>query len=203
MLGTVRLNDFANILNTTRDIIVNAQKQDREPWDASEFPQGQHRRFDGSHALAWVLLEMLNAQGVDMATSAQAVFSQRGSLGRFMDALDQSQPQPPFFVASISVAEEEHRNGELWVSRWLPTFAGVILTADDLSQFVAEEIAKTGRVTEFPEKHRTVRRIGGPRVAIASITEAYRLLRQRAELAGFVIDGRKIHRIIAQIEGDE
>ena len=68
--------------------------------------------------------------------------------------------------------------------------------------FIGGEMKAVGRESKTRNGRSEERVITGPSIAIVSIPETYRLLRARAEAAGFVVDGRRIFKIEPDAEGD-
>lgn len=187
--NTVRLADLASITGRTRDAIRALQNTGATPWDDEAFPKQGYRRYDGLHALTLVLQEMLTAQGISASQAAEFVNAQLANVERFLNEL-QTGDMTPRFVAAIYVAEEDD-----FGTQWLPVVYWGTGTADELMDAFAGELKATSKTVEKRGVAGTVRRIGGPHVSVAPISEAYRLLRHRAEAAGFMVDGRRIFRI--------
>jgi len=188
---TVRLSDFASITGRSRDAIRGLQNTGSAPWDDDAFPEKGYRRYNGQHALALVIAEMLTAQGVNASDASEFVISQSGNIGRFLDEVEAGAGITPRFIAAIYVAEEDSFMGV----RWTPTVYWGTGTADELQGAIIGAIDGVGREKTIRNGQSTIRQIGGPHVSVAPISEAYRLLRNRAEASGFIVDGRRIMRI--------
>lgn len=179
MSQTLPLTTFASVIGSTRDVIRNAQNRKTEPVHEGEFAPGR-RQFNARHGVCYILWEMLMAQGVSAADASECVISQRRNIVRFFDGLKAGKHEP-VFVTSLHQAEEDTLTGVRWV---LISYMGTG-TAEEISDAVAGSLAKVGATLERrPEgSGRTVRTIGGPRLATASVGEAYRLLQIRAQQA--------------------
>lgn len=192
-MSTIRLSDLAAITGTTRDAIRDAQRLARTPWDEEEFSDAKQRRFGGAHALAMILLEMLAAQGFVLADAAEHVRTQMGVIRRFLDDAAYGSAQDAVLVAA-RVPVFDSLTGARWVNH-VSTEWGA---AEDIGGWVTEQIGKIGRVVTTRDGNSTVRTIGGPHLAVASVAEAYRTLKARAEQAGYIVDG---HVVFAKGEG--
>lgn len=179
MTQTLPLMAFASVIGSTRDAIRNAQNRKTEPVHESDFGPGQ-RRFNARHGVCYILWEMLMAQGVPATDASECVISQRSNIARFFDGLKDGKSEA-IFVTSLHQAEEDSFTGMRWV---LTPYMGTG-SAEEIIDAVAGSLAKVGTTLERrPEgSGRTVRTIGGPRLATASIGEAYRLLQLRAAQA--------------------
>lgn len=188
---TVRLADLASITGRTRDAIRALQNTGATPWDDEAFPEQGYRRYDGFHALTLVLQEMLTMQGISASQAAEFVNAQMANVERFLKEL-QTGDIIPRFVAAVYVAEEDDLG-----THWFPIVYWGTGTTDELMDTLAGVLKSTSATVEKRRfgKEVTVRQIGGPHVSVAPISEAYRLLRHRAEAAGFMVDGWRIFRI--------
>lgn len=186
--GTVRLSDLSRITGRTPEGIRSLQKREWTPWDEDIFSEATQRRYDSTHALGLVLQEMLAAQGLTAEFAAEVLRGDAHNLSRFFGEVEAGQAMTPRFVAVLSVALQDD-----FGVFWRPTLLAGMGTRDELANAFRAALDATGRTREAPKG--TERQIGGPNVAVASINEAYRLLKSRAEAAGFAIDGRRILRL--------
>lgn len=190
-LGTVRLQALSDLTRRPREAIRNAQKQGAAPWNEAEFEDAPQRRYDGFHALALVLAEGLMAQKCSMELAGEFVRAHELAINKFLDEVTEGHSITPRFVLALQRAVEDSWTGAMWES--------VILigtgTEDEVIRTIEAEVRGVGRVRKTRDGRSECRVISGPWIATVSIPEAYRLLRQRAEVAGFVVDGRRIFKI--------
>ena len=194
---TVRLAALAEITSRSRDIIRSMQNKKETPWDDEEFEQGQQRRYSGYHAISLVLAEILAAQGCTAAEAAEFVRNHKLPITLFLDEVENSAAATSRFVLAMKIGVEDEWAGFQWQSYTLMG-AG---TEEEVSNAISRAISGVGRVRETRKGRTSERIVCGPWVAIASIPEAYRILRKRAENAGFLIDGRRIGRL-ASVEDE-
>lgn len=195
---TVRLQDAANITQRSRESLRNGQKSADEPWYQDAFPEGQHRRYNGEHLLRLIIMEMLVKQGCEMAIAAQFVRSQGDAISLFLaEIADFSQPLDRF-VWVLQVAHEDEWTGPRWDPR-LPSGSG---TKEELLIAFTEAVEATGKISGSRDGRSKIRQIGGPSLSVASIPEAYRLLKHRAKAAQFLIEGDRVIQIV-EATGDE
>ena len=195
-MSTVRLDVLAKINGRfTREAIREMQKAETTPWDDAGFPEDGYRRYDGSHALSLVLLDMLTArepegkfQGISVADSAETVVMAQHLIGKFLDAIEDHHQGPHLFVWRLSLLIEDSLTGVYWRRE-----EGTEGTAEEIAHTVQRSLEQAVQV-RTDESGRTKRLIGGPYLSVASITEAYRLLQHRARQAGYVVIGRSICR---------
>ncbi|MCE6951693.1 hypothetical protein LAZ29_12220 [Cereibacter sphaeroides] len=179
-MTTIKLTDLAGITGRSRDAIRNMQARGLLPWQ-DERQQGAYRRFDGTHALALIVAEVLQSQNIPAVEVAEFVICQRHAVGAFLDAADAGAELPDLFVSAILRAVEDPNTVQ-----WMPVHGIHYGTDEELRDFFASELAMVGKTSAGK------RIIGGPLVAVASLREAYRILRIRADAAGFAIMGRRI-----------
>jgi len=193
---TVRLTDFADLTGRPRETIRNLTKAGALPWPEDGAPEGGHRRFDGAHAFALVTAEVLVAQGGTFEASSEVVRARFDLLETFLTAVERGADLPQTFIASWRVPEECSLSGP----RWTPIL-GIGGAAEELVEAFRHDLAQVGQVREAHNGRATVRRIGGPNVALVSLPECYRLVQLRARAAGFVVDGRRIARVEGARDG--
>jgi len=175
------MSDLAAITKRTRDSIRNMQNQDATPWDDDVFEKGKNRRYTGYHALTLVIAEMLAVQGLSAAQASEATFTQRSNIETFLDEIEAGAPITPRFVAMVSIAKADRSIPGL---HWTPTMYWGTGTAEELRNEITSHISDDMTTVS-----------NGPHVAVASVASAYRILKGRAEAAGFLIDGRRILRL--------
>lgn len=191
---TVRLAALAEITGVSRDMIRSKQNRGYTPWDDSQFPDGQQRQYTAYHALTLVLAEILSGQGITAETAAFCVRTQRAAVNTFFDEVEKGAPIAPRFVYSMSVMVECQRLGRRWKSE---NFIGNTGLRHQINDQFSQLFKSVGTVTESPDGN-VSKVIAGPDVALASIPEAYRILREMAEACGYVIDGRRIMKLATE-----
>lgn len=189
--GTVRLQALSDLTRRPREAIRNAQKTGAAPWDEAEFEDAPQRRYDGFHALALVLAEGLMAQKCSMELAGEFVRAHEAPINLFLSEVSEGGPITPRFVLALQRAVEDSWTGPMWE----PVLLIGTGTEREVIDAIADEIKGVGHIRETRGGKSERRVISGPWSAVVSIPEAYRLLRQRAEAAGFVVDGRRIFRI--------
>jgi hypothetical protein len=191
---TVRLATLAEITGVSRDMIRSKQNRRCTPWDDSQFPDGQQRQYTAYHALTLVLAEILSGQGITAETAADCVRFQRRAVDAFLDEIEKGASVAPRFVYSMSVMVDCQRLGR----RWMPyDFVGHTGLRHQINEQFNELLKSVGTVKERRDGT-TSKVIAGPDVALASIPEAYRILREMAEACGYVIDGRRIMKLATE-----
>ena len=189
----IRLAELATITGRTRESIRNITKARHTPWDESVFGDAGQRRYDGGHALALVVMEMLTEQGFRLREAAEAVATHKKVLAAFLDEVEASDNPAGCaerFVAGMRVCEEDDQTGRLWY----PFFSFAGGDAEGILHAVSQQIARTGETSLSHGGKRLNRRIGGPHLAIAPVKECYLILRDRASRAGYEIVGRNIQK---------
>ena len=197
--GTVRLQVLSDITGRPREAIRNAQKADAAPWNEDDFAEGQHRRFNGFHALALVLSEGLLAQRCSMEQAGEAVRANEGAINLFLDEVAEATEITPRFIMAMQIAIEDSWHN---APRWEQVIATTTGTADEIQKEISRYVARVGQVVTTRSGRSEERVIGGPNISIVSIPEMYRLLRQRAEAAGYIVDGRRILKIADEVESE-
>ena len=190
-MNTVFLSDLARISGRTRDAIRNMQNRDGTPWDDDEFADQSRRRYGVKHALSLILCEFLESQRITATDAARFVKSQRSVVSRFLSDLAAGDATPRFVTAAYAGDEAEGR------VIWTPIFLASYGTAEEVSDLFAGELGRIGSEktrNKFGDEI-TVRRVGGPIVAVASMQEAFRILKIRAAMAGFEPTGEGFKRI--------
>lgn len=196
-MSTVRIGSIAAIVGITKDPLNNQLRDKTQPWPDDFNGEGQ-RRFDGTHAVALVLQEMLRNQGFSVAVAGEFVRGRSGLIADFLDEVEAGRaPKKRFVMAAMRAVEDSWlgaRAEQVWGAH-----SGDLEEVLDCVRSVAESV---GRETETRKdatgKARSVMRIiGGPLIALAEVGEAYRLVQMRALAAGFAVDGRAIAKIEA------
>lgn len=190
--NTERQDVLAQITGRSVTAIRHMQAHGYTPWDDAEFAAGKHRRYSAQHATGLVVAEMLTKQGVTNEDAAEFVQAHSWHLNRFLDQIEQGEAVQQVFVAAFYEAVEDSLTGPRWI-KVLPAGG----SAEEVQAGVASTLARIGQIRETRDGRSTERTIAGPHLAVASIPEAYRLLKQRAEAAGFGIDGRRIYKLEA------
>lgn len=197
--GTVRLQALSDLTRRPREAIRNAQKSGAAPWDEAEFEDAPQRRYDGFHALALVLAEGLMAQKCSMELAGEFVRAHEAAINLFLAEVAEGRPITPRFVLAMQRAIEDSWTGAVWE----PVILIGTGTEDEVIRTIEAEIRAVGSARETRGGKSERRMISGPWIATVSIPEAYRLLRLRAEAAGFVVDGRRLFKIATAVEGEE
>jgi len=191
---TVRLAALAEITGVSRDMIRSKQNRGFTPWDDSQFPDGQQRQYTAFHALTLILAEILSGQGIIAETAANCVRTQRAAVNAFLDEVEKGASVAPRFVYSMSVMVDCQRLGR----RWIPQdYIGNTGLRHQINEQFNELLKSVGTVKEWSDGT-TSQVVAGPDVALASIPEAYRILREMAEACGYVIDGRRIMKLATE-----
>ncbi|RRH68327.1 hypothetical protein [Falsigemmobacter faecalis] len=190
-IGTVRLQALSDITRRPREAIRNAQKLGAAPWDEEEFTETSQRRYDGFHALALVLAEGLMAQKCSMELAGEFVRAHHEAISLFLHETTEGSLITPRFVLGLQRGIED----SLFGVSWMPVSMCSYGTEEEILSAIEAEIKAVSRVSEAHGGHGKRRIISGPWIATVSIPEAYRLLKVRAEAAGFVVDGRRIYKI--------
>jgi hypothetical protein len=174
---------LAAITGRTTGTIRKMQNEAATPWDDDLFEKGKNRRYTGYHALTLVIAEMLALQGLSAAQASEVTLIQRANIETFLDEIEAGGPITARFVACISRARTRDHPIFTGLS-WVPMMYWGYGTAEELRDVIASQI--TDDVTDLSN---------GPHVAAAPMASAYRILKGRAEAAGFLIDGRRILRL--------
>lgn len=190
---TVRLAALAEITGVSRDMIRSKQNRRCTPWDDSQFADGQQRQYTAHHALTLVLAEILSGQGITAETAADCIRMQRRAVDAFLDEIEKGASVTPRFVYSMSVMVESQKLGRRWVPYNL-TGTGL---RDEINEQFDAVLKSVGTVKKWSDGT-TSKTIAGPDVALASIPEAYRILREMAEACGYVVDGRRIMKLATE-----
>lgn len=196
--GTVRLQALSDLTRRPREAIRNAQRLGAAPWDETEFDEAPQRRYDGFHALALVLAEGLMIQKFSMDLAGDFVRAHKTPINLFLDEITKGQPVTPRFVLGLQRAVEDGWFG----TRMEPMILYGTGTKDEVTRCIEGALEDVGKIRETRGGKSEARVIAGPQVAVVSIPEAYRLLRLRAEAAGFVVDGRRIFKIAKDVDGE-
>ncbi|SOC02185.1 hypothetical protein [Rhodobacter maris] len=197
---TIRLQALAEITGRPREAIRNIQKSGDAPWnDADDFGDAGQRRYTGRHALALVIAEVLAAQGVSVTVIGETVRAHSLALDKFLDEIENSMPCTPRFVLAMSNAIEDPFTG----INWEPVALYGAGTLDEVQSTILDGLKRVGQVQKSGNGDFEYRCVAGPSISLASIPEAYRLLRARAKAAGYVVDGRSIFKISDSEEAAE
>lgn len=196
--GTVRLDALHLITGRPKEALKNVIKTGNAPWDDSEFPEGQRRQYSTAHALGLVIAEALMAQGCTIQLAGEFVRAHAPAINLFLDEVSAGQSITPRFVLAMQRAVWDSWTG----STWEPVILVGTGTAQEAADAYADALNAVGSEHETRGGRSDRRIIGGPWAATVSIPEMYRLLRQRAEAQGYIVDGRNIHKIAADDEGE-
>lgn len=187
--NTERQEVVAQITGRSVASIRHMQAHSYAPWFDEEFEAGKHRRYSAQHALALVLAEMLTKQGITAEDASEFVRHHTEHVVRFLDKTERGEAAEPESVIALYEAVEDSLTGPRWQKS-----VGLGGTDEDVLSAVKIVLARVGK-TRDRDNGRTLRNFGGPHLAVASIPEAYRLLKLRAEAAGFGVDGRRIYKL--------
>jgi hypothetical protein len=182
-MTTVGFSDMAAITGRTLDQLKGFGRFTPPLWDDSDFEAGKRRRYDASHALAVVLVEVLTARGEPMASAVRTVSDQRGVIEAFFS--DMSVPRFVMTMATVIKRPGGPRSFEEQAFAWYGT-------PDE----VADQIK--GALAQAVRYHHTGHgaAVSAIYAQIASVGDAYDLLRERARVAGYRIEGRNILQIM-------
>ena len=198
-MSTVRLAAFAEITGRTREVVRNMQKNNALPWEDKR-PEGEYRRYDGYHALAMVVAEMLVTAGASVAYASELVRDQANVLENFLDTRDGD--ATPCFVFGLLLAEES----SIYGLRWRPWHFLHDGGAHNITNSVADALASVGRVRKWDDTGETQRVLGPLNLYAVCVNEAYEILKRRAAAAEkpedrFEINGRIIRPLRASTDG--
>ena len=196
--GTVRLDPLHLITGRSKEALKNVIKTGNAPWDDSEFPEGQRRQYSTVHALGLLIAEALMAQGCTIQLAGEFVRAHALAIKLFLDEVSAGQNITPRFVLAMQRAVWDSWTG----STWEPVILVGTGTPQEVADAYADALASVGSEHENRDGRSERRIIGGPWAATVSIPEMYRLLRQRAETQGYIVDGRNIHKIAATDEDE-
>lgn len=192
MQNTIRLTALCDITGQSKEAVRNYQKHGDAPWlDEKEFGDATQRRYSGYHALALILAEMLRAQGCSVSLAGEFVQVHETAINMFLDEVGDNLTITPRFVLALQTMCEDEWSG----AHWLPHLLLGYGTQDEVSGSIGAALASVGTVKETRGGRTSRRVIAGPWVAIAPLSEAYRILCKRAKSAGYVIDGRNIFKV--------
>ncbi|MFD1193348.1 hypothetical protein ACFQ3C_01520 [Seohaeicola saemankumensis] len=192
MKHTVRLTALAEISGRTRDTIRALQNRQITPWDDTEFAdQPGYRNYTGLHALTLVLAEMLSGMNIHADRAAELVRDNLHVVNKFLDGIDKGKGVQPLFIANIVTLEFDS-----WVGRnWKETELLSTGTFEEIANTFAAKGELAGQEKQTRGGRSIERSTGVINVAVVALAEAYLILKERAEAAGFVLDGRKIYKI--------
>jgi hypothetical protein len=201
-MATVNFSALAAITRRTPDQIKALNRADCPLWTDADFPgatEGKRRRYDASHALRVLLVEALTSRGETTDRAVEAVTSQANVIDLFLSELAEGRAQPRFILL-LTMVEEDSMFG----ARFGHDVRGGYGTPEEIGAAITAGLARVGRTVETRDGRSTRRTIGGPFAAVASVNECFRLLKLRAEAAGYLIDGRRILPLgTPDTEGDE
>ena len=199
MKTTIRASTLASILgHNTSAPIQNPERTADAPYTDEDFGDGAQRRYSGEHALKLMVVECLRAQGCSVASAGEFVRCHATPIKMFLDEIEADKPVTQRFVLAMQTLHEDTLG-----SHWFATILAGTGTEAEIIRTIAAAMQKVGTITKIYNGKHEERAVGGPWVAMQSIPEAYRLLRQRARAKGYVIDGRSINKITNETEGDE
>lgn len=184
---TVRLPALAEITGRSAEMLRQMTLHNQLPWPSDEFTGPGHRRFNGRHALALVLVEMLTKFGARLADAADAVRGSWHVIERFTDDLEAERDPGNRFAAALVTAVEHSVTGPAARASDLLTTG----TAEELLDILKGCMDNAGRVSDRGNGA-TLRNLGAVSFVAASLSEGYRLLAIRAAAAGYQVHGRTI-----------
>lgn len=196
----VRLSEFCKIIRKERETFRAVEARGQSPLRDKD-PTEKQRTFDGADGLEWIVFEMLEKSLIPQAGAASFVRTQRLTITRFLDAIEANRPAPQTFVAACYIATEDSKRGVNFKEAYIADTG----SADEILRSFEADLSNAGRVINIPDDNRTERYLGVTHITTVSIPEAYRLLKLRAETAGYVVDGRRILKLdtTTETEGDE
>jgi len=187
--GTVKLQELADASGRSRNIIRNRQNKRDQPWNEDGREDGERRSYSGLHAVALVIDELLVKQGFQSAQAAECIRAQEANIRLSLDEIMQGQEPAPRVVAAIAEVVEDS-----WVGLRVdlqPYFGDGSVEA--LQAAIAIRLGGMGRAVQTRGERSTERKVGA-QLAVASILEAYRIAQDRAQAAGFRIEGYSLSR---------
>lgn len=185
-MSSIRQGELAEITGQTVTTIRHMQAHGYTPWDDGEFADGKHRRYNGLHALALIIVDLLKLQGVQVQAACDVVKDQIDTAKRFLDAIEATGEAPELYIARIGYLEESDKVGTR-VTSYSNVGTG---TKAELTGIINSCLGRLGQ--ESVEGWHTVRIIAGPYVNVVELREAYEFLRRRAFSAGFQLMGRDL-----------
>ena len=192
-MTNVRLAELSAITRRSGQTIQNMSNARELPWPSDEFEGSGHRRFNGRHALALIVLEMLTKFGARMGDASDTVRGSWRMIERFTDDIEAGRDPGARFVASLTIAENHSVLG--------PRVSGVMIahtgTADELIPALRYEMDSAGKESDRGNGV-TLRHLGVASFITANLSEAYRLLSIRAASLGFEVRGPAIIRMTDQ-----
>ncbi|WP_323015994.1 hypothetical protein [Devosia sp.] len=195
---TIRLDALHQITGRPKEALKNTIKNGNAPWDDSEFPEGQRRQYSAFHALTLVIAEGLMAQGCTIPLSAEFIRAHAQAINLFLDEVSAGKNITPRYVLALQRAVWDSWTG----SQWEPVILFGTGTAKEVADAYAGTLSEVGTESETRDGRSERRTIGGPWAATVSIPEMYRLLRQRAEAKGYLVDGRNIHKVADEAQDE-
>ena len=199
-MSKLRTSELAKILGmNTATPIHNAEANDQAPYWETDYSAGGQRRYTGEHALAWLLAELLRGQGLSVGMAGAAVARHSKVIALFLNDVEAQQPSEHLFVLDILFCVEDSLTGG---HRWESQGSYGDTQASVQGQMVVA-LGRAGEVVSTRNGRTQERKVAGPWVAVASIPEAYRLLCQRAREAGYVVAGRSVLKIAAEISTEQ
>ena len=142
---------------------------------------------------------MLRKQGCTVSLAGEFTRAHKGAINLFLDDIEADRPAEPRFVLALQTCIEDSLAG----TRWRPTLLIGTGTEEEIVRTFRAALQKAGATDKTRKGATEERMIGGPWVVCVPIGEAYRLLKQRAKVAGYVVDGRAIYKIAAQANDAE
>jgi hypothetical protein len=188
--GTVKLQELSDASGRSRNIIRNRQNRRDQPWLEDGREDGERRSYSGLHAVCLVIDELLVKQGFQAAQAAECIRAQEPNIRLSLDEIMQAREPAPRVVAAIAELVEDSWHGLRFDLQ--PYFGDGSVEA--LQAAIAIRLAGMGRIDQTRGGRSTERKVGGPQLAVVSILEAYRIAQERAQAAGFRIDGYEITR---------
>lgn len=132
------------------------------------------------------------AQKISMDLAGQFVRAHGNAIKLFLHEVTESQPViTPRFVLALLRGVEDTWTGPAWMPVDLHGYG----TEAEVIDCISAEVKKVGSSCDTRGGNSQRRVISGPWSAVVSIPETYRLLKLRAEAAGFIVDGYRIFKI--------
>jgi len=193
---TVKLQELADASGRSRNIIRNRQNKRDQPWLEEGREDGERRSYSALHALCLVIDELLVKQGFQAAQAAECIRAQEPNIRLSLDEIAQAREPEPRVVAAIAELVEDSWTGLRFDLQ--PYFGDG--TVEAVQTVIANRLAGMGRIVQTRGGRSTERKVGGPQLAVVSILEAYRIAQERAQAAGFQIEGYAITRVAGDKE---
>ena len=197
---TVRMMDAAKITGRTRDSLRNIINLDQAPWSDEDFGAAKQRRFDGSHILALTVMEILQAQGIPAGKSGAHTRINRHLIEGFLSTLETGPTDKYKVLAVFFEGKTDDLSGFGWNESYLIGTGTIKEAVEEFEACLLRIGSSSSR--GLGDAKVTTRVVCGPQVAAVNLPEAYRMAKERAALAGFVLNGFDIIRPALERDDD-